>query len=206
MKRLVLIVLLFGTITSVVNAQTEQGRWQVGAQVGNFSYQSQNGTKNFSGSISPSAGYFVIDNLLVGTGVPLSYSAFRFPTAIAPFAKSISTGYGLSPFARYYVGKTQLKPYAELAYSYSRSINKQTQEDVTGQLSERTSLASSTNLTPTVGVAYFFTNNVALNAGLSYNIQASKTEACDVNNNLVSFTSNWKSLSLGIGLQIFFGE
>lgn len=187
-------------------AQTEQGRWQVGAQVGNFSYQTQNGSKNFSGNISPSAGYFVIDNLLIGTGIPLSYSAFRFPTTIAPFVKSTSTGYGLAPFARYYFGKDKLKPYAGLSYSYSRSVNKQTQADVTGQPSERTSLASSTNLTPTVGVAYFITNNIALNAGLNYNIQASKTEARDVNNNLVSFTSKWKSLSLGVGLQIFIGR
>jgi outer membrane protein len=204
-KKIAFILSLFLAVSSSVNAQTEKGRWQLGAQIGNFSYQTQNGGKNFSGSISPSAGYFIIDNLLIGTGVPVSYSAYRFPSNFNS-VESATTSYGLSPFARYYIGKNHLKPYIGLAYSYSRTSTRQTQPDFTGQVTKQTTTGSVTNLVPTIGVAYFITDNVALNAGLNYSIQSISSEARDANMNPVSYSYKQNLLSLVIGFQLFFGK
>jgi outer membrane protein len=203
MKRTVLIVLLLGTITSVVNAQTEQGRWMVGAQVGNIAYQTRSVSSYFSASISPSAGYFVSDNLLVGTGIPLSLSMSRYDLGSNVETRSIS--YGLSPFANYFFGNGEIKPYVGIAFGYSRTNDTRKQNYPATVSSKTTQNNSLINIAPTVGAAYFITDNVALNAGLNYNIQSYRGEAIDLSNQPEDYTTNWRSLSLTVGFQLFFG-
>lgn len=187
-------------------AQTERGRWMVGTQIGGFTYSEQNngGTKTISASLAPLAGYFMANNLLLGTGVPLSYSNTK-PSFAGLITQTTNVSIGLSPFIRYYVGPSSLKPYVGLAYSYSFTNTKY--ETQTGVVSGD---GRSTMLTPTAGVAYFINRNVALSAGLNYSIQTSESVrlggATASAPAITEFTTNSKALSLNLGFQLFFGR
>lgn len=188
---------------SAVMAQTEKGSWMVGADIGNFSYSSQNGYRSFSASVAPSAGYFVAPNLVVGTGLPFSLSTNKYynPSGDA-HARNISIG--LSPYIRYYVGERKLKPYVGVSYAYSRTSQRR---ESGGQID--TGSGSTSSLLPSLGVAYFINRAVALQAGLTYVWDRYKSAyvAYDANGNQIDVpvaTSTY--LSLGIGFQIFLGK
>lgn len=182
-------------IAAVATAQTEKGRWTVGAQVGNVLYNSQYGYRSFSGSIAPSAGYFVADNLAIGAGLPLSYSTSR---STDRSYRSWNTGIGLSPFVRYYFGKATLRPYGAIGYSYSRSW--QHTESPNETINYR---GFSSSLSPTVGVAYFINRTVAMDAGISY---VSNWYNNGFDDSQPSTTSRSNYLALNIGFQLFFGK
>lgn len=192
---------------TTAQAQTEKGRWLVGAQVGNFSYSDPNNQRRFSGDLLPSAGYFVANGLAVGAGIPVSLSIQQYPyfdqtTASTVDAKQTSTSYGLAPFVRYYFGSAKLKPYLGLSYSYSRTNTNQTTPGRTILKTE----GHASVIAPTIGVAYFVSRNVALNVGIDYNIQKQKIRVTEPAARLGTFNSDDKSLSLGIGFQLFFGS
>lgn len=205
------IVLLLSYTMSL--AQTEQGRWQVGTQIGDLSYvdNGTGGSKRFSGSLVPSAGYFIAKNLVVGAGVPLSLSSNRSQDAASVYggneAKSTITGLGVAPFVRYYVGDAKLKPFLGLSYSYILSnANYQSYTGAKSSAQGHTSV-----VTPNLGLAYFITRNIALNATLGYNVQSqssfflvsSSTSPSNVDAGPAVTT---KSLNFGLGFQLFFGR
>ena len=206
MKQIILIVALILITTSLTWAQTDKGRWLVGTQLGDFSYQDQNNQRFFSASLTPSAGYFMANGLLIGVGVPLSvssskYSQILYPDPTISRITNTSTGYGLSPFIRYYLGSSKLKPYLGVGYTYGLTQSKST--------ATSTLLAQSKGhysvITPTLGVAYFVSRTVALNAGLEYNIRKDKTEY-SVPVSRGTTESDSKLFTLGIGFQLFFGQ
>ncbi len=203
MKTIVFTLALVLSGFLVVMAQTEKGRWTVGAQVGNFQYSTQNGYNSFSGSLSPSAGYFLANNLLIGAGVPLSLTTNKFSNPSGDVLYK-STEIGLSPYVRYYVGSGKLKPYVGVSYAYSMTRQRTDMDYQTLKTSGFTS-----SVIPTVGIAYFINRSVALNAGLNYvwSRFGNGTQAYDVSGNPIekaTYTS--KYLSLGIGFQIFLGK
>jgi outer membrane protein len=192
------------------NAQTEKGRWTVGAQVGNFTYQTEElDYRNISGSLTPSAGYFVTNGLVIGTGVPFSFSSTKLGQLFGNYdnLRQNGTSIGLSPFVRYYVGPAKLKPFVGIAYSYSRTISKYKTDTAGG--SESKSKGHSTALTPTLGVAYFINHNLALTASLNYNInhleyRTVETSPYTPGPSIADIDT--KSLSLGLGFQLFIGK
>ena len=97
-------------------AQTDKGRWQLGAQIGNFKYQNegQYAVKAFAGTLTPTIGYFLANNLLLGTGIPVSYSTAYLNNS-GTYLKTYQLSYGLSPFITYYFGKGNLKPFVGVA-------------------------------------------------------------------------------------------
>ncbi len=76
------------------------------------------GTRS-SFSVSPQAGYFVIDNLAVGAGIDLYTSTFKPQNSTN---KSTSSSTSLAPFARYYYKKL----YGEFAFNVGTGNNKTT--------------------------------------------------------------------------------
>ena len=56
--------------------------------------------------LSPQIGFFVADGLAVGVELPISYSSNRLGNS-----KSSFTFLAVSPFLRYYFGKSNIKPY-----------------------------------------------------------------------------------------------
>ncbi|MBC3788926.1 outer membrane beta-barrel protein [Spirosoma utsteinense] len=191
-------------------AQTEKGRWSVGTQVGDFSYSDQNNQNAFSGELAPSAGYFVANGLLIGAGIPFSFSTSRSnqyigPTSTTPVpVESRSIGYGLAPFIQYYIGSAKLKPYLGVSYTYG--LTNSSQKTAGATLSKSDGRYSS--VSPTLGVAYFVSRYAALSAGVSYNIQRDKSEYTiyDPLTNPRSYRSNAQTFSAGIGFQLFFGQ
>lgn len=207
MKKLLLALSVLTSSLSVATAQTEKGRWTVGVSVGNLNYQNRgNGITSFSADLGPSAGYFVANNLLVGTGIDLSLSTSN-STALNFATKSVTTRIGLSPFIRYYLGASSLKPYIGASYRYTYDKYRYTTRigDVTGP-------GYSTAFVPTAGIAYFVNRTVALNAGLNYNILTTKNSFLDyaaLSRSVLAVRESkfdYKSLSLSIGFQLFFGK
>jgi hypothetical protein len=99
MKRLIFTAVLAASF-GIVNAQTEQGGWLVGAtsDLGFSSTSYDGGGDNQTAfGIGGQAGYFLMDNLVAGLNVGLSSSK-------QGDAKGSTTSIG--PFARYYVNGT----------------------------------------------------------------------------------------------------
>lgn len=103
MKKIILFcsVLLAGT---PLLAQTEQRDWLVG---GNFAL---NTSRNTTISLSPSAGYFFLNNFAAGGTLQLSYNKS---------GDNKTTVFGFGPFARYYFGKKELKPFIATEYIFT---------------------------------------------------------------------------------------
>ena len=190
-------------------AQTERGRWQVGTQTGDLSYvdNGTRGSKLFSGSLVPSAGYFIAKNLVVGAGLPLSLSSRRTQDAFsvngAYESKSTITGIGIAPFMRYYLGEAKLKPFLGLSYSYV--LNRANYQSYTGV---KSSEGHTSVITPNLGLAYFITRNIALNATLRYNVQSQSSYFLVPSPSGVDTgpAVTTKSLDFGLGFQLFLGK
>ncbi|SOD77943.1 outer membrane beta-barrel protein [Spirosoma fluviale] len=203
MKAFICTCLILLTSLTVVSAQTEKGRWTVGATVGNFTYYKKDTYRSFSANLTPSAGYFPVNNLEVGTGIPLSLSKSKYANFNGD-AKASNVSFGLSPYVRYYFGSSKLKPFVGLAYGYSwTSIrNRDSNQDLKGK-------GFTSTLTPTVGVAYFINRTVALNASVNYISQKYKTANAYYNSGGTQIevpVSTTNYMSLGIGFQIFLGQ
>lgn len=191
----ILFILIMGG--TLAQAQTEKGRWTVGAQVGSLSYSSSGEpykTRNFSLSLSPSVGYFVAKNLAVGTSLPVSYLTYGSTLqGSSARSKLNATSLGLGPFIRYYIGSAKLRPFANASYTYSYFWQNSTDASM-GQ--ESKSHFNYSSYTVGVGAAYFINNTVSLDASLNYG------DTLDKNRNSLSNGST----TLNVGFRLFFGK
>ncbi|SDY39596.1 Outer membrane protein beta-barrel domain-containing protein [Hymenobacter psychrophilus] len=87
--------------SSAAQAQTAQGTRVLGLSGGNFTFQSNDNIKRFSGTLMPSLGIFVADNLAVGVAVPLGYSRLKLDVADGITNRSLTLG--VLPWLRYYL-------------------------------------------------------------------------------------------------------
>jgi hypothetical protein len=210
MKTSILCFLLIVVGSLISKAQTQKGRWTVGAQIGNFSYQNQNGGRSLSASISPSAGYFVANGLVVGAGIPISIVNGKSTEDNSYYYyKNNSSAVGLAPFIRYFIGNNKLKPYLSVAYSYSKLTLSSTRNDQSGPNSY-TGKGKATSFIPTIGLAYLVSQNLGLTIGLNYNINHQDQEINYTSGigypNTSTSNSDIKSVSLGVGFQLFIGK
>ncbi|MBC6492176.1 outer membrane beta-barrel protein [Flavihumibacter stibioxidans] len=163
------LVLLGGVLMATVSikAQTEKADWLVG---GNFTL---NTTTNTTFSLTPAAGYFFLKNFAAG-------GTFNFLYNKAGDDKT--TAFGLGPFARYYFGKNNLKPFAHTEYLF-------TSVKVEGPGFSSTSNGADFFIGP--GLAAFVNEHVAIETLVGY-----------ANSNY-SGSSNDGGLALRIGFQIY---
>ncbi|RYC66912.1 outer membrane beta-barrel protein [Spirosoma sordidisoli] len=203
MKNVVCSLTLLVLGISSATAQTEKGRWTVGAQVGNISYSP--GEKpyritNFSVSVLPSAGYFVADNLVVGLSVPVNYQHYqtRFATVGNTQYSITNTQLGLAPFVRYYVGSARLRPFIDATVGYTQQwYRARNLNGVSENLYKQGSFAYGGS----IGAAYFINNTVSLDASLGYR----KNNV--VNTSLVSTGYREPgTIGLNVGFRIFLGR
>lgn len=192
-----------------LRAQTEKGRFTIGAQIANLTYQNQNGGRTISASINPSIGYFVADGLVVGSGIPVSIANGKSTNdnSYNQF-KSNSFAIGLAPFVRYYFGRNKFKPYLGVAYSYSKLTTNSSHNDQTGPYSYE-GKGKATSFIPTIGLAYFVSPNLGLTIGLNYNWNhqdQTLNYSTSTGPSTVTGDSDTKSVSLGIGFQLFIGK
>jgi hypothetical protein len=169
MKNILLIV--FVLMTSLSFAQTEKGNFLVG---GNAGFQSN--SNNTTIAFSPNVGYFVKNNFAVGALSTLS-------SVKQDFLKT--TTFNIGPFARYYVGHSNFKPFGLVQVAYLSYTVK--------DLDPPTSRSSIDGFGFTVGVggSAFISRDVAFEGILGYNSLRYAT-ADPVNN-----------ISLSFGFQIF---
>lgn len=198
-------LLLLCSITSTAQVvQTDRGRWQVALQLSNLSYQSTSSTNFISsaGTLTPSVGYFFVKNLLVGVGIPLSISTIKSPNAF----NDTKSGIGFAPFFQYYIGSAILKPYVGASYSYSFDNYKFRYENPRSTYSKE---GTSNAFIPTIGLAYFVNQNVALNAGIVYSVSTVELNGPTVTTPTViieASKSEVRSLSLSFGVQVAIGR
>lgn len=117
-KHLLLLAGLVGLAGGPAQAQTERGTTLIGLSAGNLSHgrSADGGFRQYSGTLTPTVGHFVADNLLVGLGVQVghslrqsAYSGLYFPN---PWSTSVlyddltfserRWSAGVTPYARYY--------------------------------------------------------------------------------------------------------
>ena len=94
MKKLNLFIYAFFFFFLTSNAQIEKGYWMLGGEARFYSTHSsqENGydfPRSNGFSLSPNIGYFVVDNLAIGSKITFDIT-------------NSTTGVGIGPFARYY--------------------------------------------------------------------------------------------------------
>lgn len=169
MKKILFAIFLFSA--STLKAQTDKGNLMAGGQL------TLNTNKDGSDfRFNPQFGVFVANNFAVGAELTFDYSK----------AGVISSNeFGIGPFARYYFGKSQTKPFLVTSVDYlvqsSRINNLKTS-------------ATGWALLAGAGFAAFITRNVAVEAIAGYRY-------ADYSN-----TDGSGGLNLSLGFQLYFGR
>jgi len=171
-SKLLIAIALLSFATS--NAQITKGNWLVGGTGSFYSAQLKDDNNNTNSNsigleIRPNLGYFVMDKFAIGITPLIAYNK--------PENGSSVTSYGIGPYARYYLLKSdkRVNVLTHVGYSFSGSNN---------------SSSKSTALDFKAGPVVYFNSSVAFEMTINYNI-----------NNLNSSTT-YNILSLGLGLQI----
>lgn len=199
-----LTTLLFVLVSLTTQAQISQGRWQVSADLSDFSYKVNDANTSFSGQLTPAIGYVLVQNLVAGVGLSLNHYSTSTTTVFREHTSSI----GASPYIRYYVGKASLKPFVGISYSFF--TNKDTFTIYGGAVESYSRTFSSNALTPALGLAYFLNNRFALQASLHYvmymNEAGGPVGLNGPNTSFLPGRSNHQDLSLGLGIQFLLGR
>jgi hypothetical protein len=198
MKKLLLSLLAVSALAFTTQAQTEKGKIMLG---GNLAFDSQksdaaNAKANTSFEIVPSVGYFVSDNVAVGTGVGYSYDKNLSVARTSAFV--------VSPFGRYYTNiSDSFKFFGQLsvpmAFGNSKAV------DAEGNVGNKIGSTTQIGVALAPGFAFFPSKKIgiefALN-GLSYTNY--KVEDADGNKiqgrgfDNVSFGTNFFAPKLGV--------
>jgi len=195
MKKLLMIVAVMAFVSTASFAQTEKGKMIVSG-ASDLSYSSvketpeQNGregesTKYKNFNISPTLGYFVMDNLAVG--LMFDYTSQKEKEEGSEEGKYNTFMFG--PMVRYYFGTTNIKPYvhADVMFGSSKSEQGNTETKY-----------KSTGWDLGGGVAFFLNEYVSIDMGLKY---GSLTEK---NKDNSEYKYKTKGLAFTGGFSIFF--
>lgn len=164
MKKVLLSLVAVAAITFGANAQTEKGKVILGGNVGFNSTKVEGAKKSdVDFSIVPSVGYFVTNNVAIGTGVGYTYNK-------AVSSSKQNEAFVVAPFGRYYVGLSdQFKFFGQLAVPMAFGTNKAV--DANGDTGAKlgTSTAIGVNVAP--GFAFYPTKKIGIELsvnGLGY--------------------------------------
>ncbi len=173
MRRFLLATLLVGVCFVDLYAQTSKKSWLIGGNL-YIRREVKAGPNTWNIGLFPNAGYFVANNFAMGLTAQASFSFFKTTSNSAAGSfyngqillvdKINETEYSLAPFLRGYIGSKKLRPFlqAQIGYFRSRSVTSflaisETRTDTYGGLL----------LGAGVGVAYFVSDSVALEAFLN---------------------------------------
>lgn len=197
MKKLFLTLTAVAALTLASNAQTEQGKFLVGGQVGfNSSKIKDTDIKATGFSINPTVGYFVSDNWAVGTSV-----GYGWNKAETTKDASITTdAFQAAPFVRNYVGNGQFRFFSQL--SVPMSWGKETAKLAAVETETKVNKYG-VEIAP--GFAFFPTSNIGIELkvrGLYYESRQDKAGDAKVTTN--SFGLDANSLAPTLGVQFHF--
>ncbi|MVM32872.1 hypothetical protein GO755_22725 [Spirosoma sp. HMF4905] len=188
MKTTFLTITLLIAGLSGAMAQTEKGNRLMGVNVGNIVIPTEGSTTLIS--LQPTYGWFVSNGLVVGAGIPFFY---------AGLGGSKVTQIGLTPFLRYYIGPSQVKPFLGASIGV---VNTSVSNTGSPTASSTDAVYSATG-----GIAFFINRSVSFDLGLTY----TGGDGGSVNS-LVAGTSNAltpnipKALNISLGFQVYFGK
>jgi len=170
---------------------TEKGNWLIGAG-SNFFFNSTNSKietaeqdldagNTLNITLGAGGGYFIIDNLLVGVELPVSFS--RFKDDDIDFERKI-TSFIASPFVRYYFNGSNIRPFVQANIGFGSS--KTTIEDNSVspnpdpvfQASESKSTVFQYSVNG--GIAIFINDKVSVDLGVGYSQTNSEPEDSDL--------------------------
>lgn len=100
MKKILLFALVVTVAANNVSAQTEKGNWLPGLGVASAGGLFNENNSSTSISINPSVGYFIKDNLAIGSSVGLGFGTSN---------GTYNLTYGLHPFIRPYFSKMEAR-------------------------------------------------------------------------------------------------
>ena len=165
MKKLLLSLVAVSALAFTTQAQTEKGKIIVGGNAAFSTNKSDaDGAKsNTSFKIVPSVGYFVSDNIAVGTGVGYSYDK--------QISKFENQAFVVSPFGRYYANLSEsFKFFGQLSVPMEFGTAKAV--DATGKVGDKVGSSTNIGVALSPGFAFYPTKKIgiefALN-GLNYN-------------------------------------
>lgn len=144
MRSTILTLVLF--ISIAANAQTDKGDWLVG---GNIGFRTNKNSNEFN--LSPNAGYFFAKNFAAGANLQMVFEKV---------GTIRSSDIGLGPFARYYFGSSNFRPFATTHINYLISSTK-----VNGIKTSTNGM----NWLLGMGAAAFINQNVAFETIAGYN-------------------------------------
>ncbi len=172
----ILIILLPLSIITSVHAQTNAGKVLLGGSSGfalgsgsskvKSDGYSESGPKTTTVSFTPFIGYFPVNNLSIGLQAELIYSKVK----IEDEAESSNT-FVMGPFARYYFGTTNIKPFVDATVVFG-SIKQKVES---GGYSEELIL-NTTILAGDIGIAFFLNDVVSLDLMVGYSNATSKNK------------------------------
>jgi opacity protein-like surface antigen len=155
------------------NAQLQRGTWMLGTNLGSTGIMRADGyssTRIINASLTPQAGLFVSDRLVLGAGVGLNYSHWR-DVQYSP-SKASSASISVAPFARYYFAKRnadvtgRVVPFVEAGLGATMFKNRW--EVGVPSVDYVSPWGVGFNAHVAAGVNYFITPNIAAEAKLQY--------------------------------------
>lgn len=197
MKKLLLTLSAVAVLGLAANAQTEKGKFMLGGQV---SYQGQSikdsDAKSNEFSIIPNVGYFVADNIAVGTGIGYSWAENKNTAN----TKNTNSSFVLAPFGRMYSNNEgPVKFFGQLTVPMAWGT-----QEVNG---DKTATTANYGVELAPGVAYFPTSNLGIEfkvRGLFYNNGSTTDEATDAKTTVNSYGLNVNSLAPTVGVTFHF--
>lgn len=196
MKRVLLLALLIAT-PALANAQVKKGDLFVGTSLGSASGTSSTSKTSYSNtpteykstgnsfsiSVNPYIGWFVKDNLALGSSVSLSYYRSKSESSnTSSTTTSTSTytqpSYYIGPFARYYMaGSGKGRTFVQVNAQYGLSSGNSKSETSTGASSKTTTKPQGDwNAGVALGYEVFLSSWVGAYGSFGVNYGSSKTK------------------------------
>lgn len=197
MKKVLLTLSAIATLGLAANAQTEKGQFLLGGQVSYEGTSLKDGDdKTNSLSIAPSVGYFVADNIAVGTAIGYGWSEDKGANDL----KTTQSVFQLAPFGRMYTNNhSPVKFFGQLSVPMAWGSVENNDEKEASVASYGVELAP--------GIAYFPTSNIGLELrvrGLYFNNASTTDEATDIKTTVNSYGLNVNSLAPTVGVTFHF--
>lgn len=200
MKKILLSLVAVAALTFGAQAQTEKGKIILGGNVGVTSSKTDGATKSdFSFSVVPSVGYFVGNNIAIGTGVGYNYD------------KSVSGGeqteaFVVAPFGRYYVNLSeQFKFFGHLSVPMEFGTYKDV--NANGDTGAKLGTSTSIGVQLAPGFAFYPTKRIGIEVsvnGLGYANYTTKDEASGLKVKTNAFGLDADTFAPKLGVQFHF--
>lgn len=236
----VIIVIAFLCNNSILKAQISKGNWLFEGNLGNIasqnstskntgvSFTNTSNSKNFYIDIFPRAGYFLTQDLVVGTDVAVgisngSYESTNTIGIKTSDSKSSSSYLNFGPFVRYYF-PTKLQSfrfYSQIGAGINKTLSNTNEgksfNGTTGIINSEYSYNypkkyNAFTANGAIGMHYFLSNTAAINSNIGYYYSKAKQSSnytstsggVTTTSDTIEYESNNSRLSWSLGFTIFF--